>query len=87
MDATQELAGIAAGVSEEANRMSGNTEAVLRGIRSIEEISEVVKNGIAEIEIGTNDMNAAMIHVSDLQVRSGESIEKLREEVSVFKTE
>ncbi len=86
MNATQQLSGIANLVSEETKRIHSNTDAVLQGIRRIEEIGSVVKNGMAELELGTKDINAAMVHVSELQVESGESMKKLNEGVSRFKT-
>jgi methyl-accepting chemotaxis protein len=86
MKATQELAGIAGTVSEETRNMRSRTEEVLQGLKKIEEIGSVVRNGMTEIESATRDINTAMIHVSELQVRSGESIEKLNTEVAVFKT-
>jgi hypothetical protein len=73
-------------VSDETRRIRSNTEAVVRGMKNIEEIGTVVKNGMAEIESGTRDINAAMVHVSELQVKSGESVEKLNNEISYFKT-
>jgi methyl-accepting chemotaxis protein len=86
LKATHELSGIAVVVSDETRRIRSNTEAVVRGMKNIEEIGTVVKNGMAEIESGTRDINAAMVHVSELQVKSGESVEKLNNEISYFKT-
>jgi methyl-accepting chemotaxis protein len=86
MGATQEISSIAAKVGEEAKRMRTNAGAVIDGIKNIEDIGAVVKNGMMEIEAGTKEINTAMVHVNELQMRSGESIEKLNEEVSFFKT-
>jgi len=86
LKATHELSGIAVVVSDETRRIRSNTEAVVRGIKNIEEIGTVVKNGMAEIESGTKDINAAMVHVSELQVKSAESVKTLNDEVSGFKT-
>jgi methyl-accepting chemotaxis protein len=72
--------------TQEAKKVHSNAESVLEGIRGIEEIGTIVKNGMIEIEAGTKDINSAMVHVSDLQAKSGDSIEKLNMEVSHFKT-
>ncbi|HUX41129.1 MAG TPA: methyl-accepting chemotaxis protein [Rectinemataceae bacterium] len=86
MAVTKELSAIAAQVSAEAQGMRTNTMAVLEGIKNIEEISTIVEDGMLEMETATRDINSAMVHVTELQMQSGESIERLNGEVSVFKT-
>ncbi len=85
--AMRELSVIAEDLGGETNRMRGHAEQVLEGLDKVEEVASVVKDGMAEIEIGTKDINSAMAHVTELQVRSGDSIERVLVGVSGFKTE
>jgi hypothetical protein len=81
-----ELSGIAKELEDETVRMWERTDHVLDGMKKIEEVSVMLKNGIGEIEVGTKEINAAMTNVNELQVKSGESVEKVLREVSNFKT-
>jgi len=86
MNSMLELSGLAKELDAETKRMRINTDHVLEGMRKIEEVSVMLKNGMDEIEIGTKDINATMAHVNDLQIKSGESVELVLREVSSFKT-
>ncbi len=81
-----ELSGIAKALEGDASVMKDRVGRVSDGMRNIDNAAGMVKNGITEIEAGTKDINAAMVHVNELQTRSGESVEQLVEKVSVFKT-
>lgn len=87
MASMRDLTASSTSLEGETERMRTHTEHVLEGMRRIEEISGMVSNGMGEIEIGTREINSAMTHVTDLQARSGESVELVLEEVSSFKTQ
>ncbi len=86
MSSMIELTGIAKNLKGDAELIKTRAGEVSEGMRNLENAAGMVKNGMGEIEVGTNEIDKAMVHVNDLQVRSGESVEKLVEEVSVFKT-
>lgn len=86
MNSMVELSGIAKELEGETVRMRARTDHVLDGMKKIEEVSVMLKNGIGEIEVGTKEINAAMTNVNELQIKSGESVEKVLAEVSNFKT-
>lgn len=46
----------------------------------------MIKDGMSEIETGTNDINTAISHVNFLQIKSDEAIDDLLSKVSNFKT-
>jgi methyl-accepting chemotaxis protein len=86
MNSMVELSGIAKELEEETERMRERTDHVMEGMRKIEEVSVMLKNGMGEIEVGTKEINAAMTNVNDLQAKSGEAVENVLREVSNFKT-
>ena len=86
MKAMHELSGTVKELEEETVRMRMRTNSIMDGMRKIEEVSVMLKNGMDEMAIGTTDLNAAMTHVNDLQLKSGESVELVLREVSNFKT-
>ena len=86
MGATEELSRIATEVSAEAGRMHASTDGILQGIAGVEEISEVVRTGMEEMEAGTTEMAGAMAAMNDLELKSHASIERLNEDVAGFKT-
>lgn len=85
MNSMQELREIAKAVRADTSLMKDRTAQVSAGMKELEDNSAGVMDGIAEMEGGTREINAAMVHVSELQVRSGESQERLLEKISVFK--
>ena len=80
-----ELTGIAKNLMENAELIKTRAGEVSKGMQGLENAAGMVKDGMGEIEVGTKEIDKAMVHVNELQVRSGESVEKLVEEVSVFK--
>ncbi len=86
MNSMIELTGIAKNLKGDAELIKTRAGEVSAGMQTLENAAGMVKDGMGEIEVGTKEIDKAMVHVNDLQVRSGESVEKLVEEVSVFKT-
>ena len=66
--------------------MRKHADEVVGALRGIEEISSSVKDAMGEMELGTQEINGAMMQVTDLQAKSGESVERLYREVSAFRT-
>jgi methyl-accepting chemotaxis protein len=85
MGSMVELTGIAKNLMENAELIKTRAGEVSKGMQGLENAAGMVKDGMGEIEVGTKEIDKAMVHVNELQVRSGESVEKLVEEVSVFK--
>jgi methyl-accepting chemotaxis protein len=86
MSSMVELTGIAKNLKADAELIKTGAGEVSEGMHTLENAADMVKDGMGEIEVGTREIDKAMVHVNELQVRSGESVEKLVEEVSVFKT-
>lgn len=87
MESMHELSDIVQELDNETEDMRKHTGHAVEGMKRIEEVSLVIKDGMAEIEDATKDINSAMAHVNNLQLESGESVEKVLREVSGFKTE
>ena len=87
MESMHELSDIVKELDNETEDMRRHTGHAVEGMKKIEEVSLVIKDGMSEIEDAAKDINVAMAHVNDLQVESGESVEKVLQEVSGFKTE
>ncbi len=86
MKAMLELSGLVQELEGETERMRERTDSIQEGMRKIEEVSVMLKNGMEEIEVGTKELNETMMHVNDLQLKSGESVELVLREVTNFKT-
>lgn len=86
MNSMTRLSEIAQNLETDADVMKKHASEVSSGMGNLDNAAEMVRNGMTEIEIGTKDINAAMVHVSELQLQSAEAIGKLAEEVSIFKT-
>lgn len=73
-------------IQDEANAMQSRTEEVNKAMDNIEQLGTQVRNGIVEIDQGARDVNSAMVHVTELNIKSAESISRLEEEVERFRT-
>jgi len=72
-------------IQDEATAMQSRTDEVNSAMNNIEQLGGQVRNGILEIDQGAQDVNSAMVHVTELNIKSAESISKLEEEVDRFK--
>lgn len=86
MKSVLELTEIARMLESDTSRIKDRAVIVSDGMHTLENNSAAVMDGITEMESGTKEINSAMAHLNELQLQSDESMKKLQEEVSLFKT-
>lgn len=86
MKSVLELTEIAKMLESDTSRIKDRSGIVSEGMHTLESNSAAVMDGIIEMESGTKEINSAMAHLNELQLQSDESMKKLLEEVSLFKT-
>jgi len=86
LDSLESLKNVSADVEKGTEGMHGDSASILEEAKALIAITEEIKSGMAEMSIGTQEINAAVTGVVELSQRNSMSIMAVKAEMGRFKT-
>jgi len=86
LDSLESLKNVSADVEKGTEGMHGDSASILEEAKALIAITEEIESGMAEMSIGTQEINAAVTGVVELSQRNSMSIMAVKAEMGRFKT-